>query len=389
MMRASVPLLAAVLLAAQPGAAQGVPYATLSFSATRSYEHNVFGVSSSRGPQSDFVWRVGPILEAGHMSPQRTLVARYAVAAEHFSQHAELNRLIAKQDASIGIEQRATRRLALGARASFVETHMPNELNTLTGLTLERARATRLSVGSTAAYEWSRRARLDLEYSFASDTLARGLSTAFHDVRIGMERKAADRYTARIGYRFQHLGSGERQSDPSHIVTVGWSRDVTRLMRVDVEAGPRITPDAVRPELSLVLRHRLRRGELSAAVANTRTPVIGERGLIDVQRVSAGLSYRPRRRVSLSAAPAFVRSTRGPLRVSAYMLEMDVVVDASRMVSLAASGRLGVQHGTLGGGRPEQVPYRSVSMNLVVNTPWLGRHRQDRRRARALIGSQD
>ena len=92
---------------------------------------------------------------------------------------------------------------------------------------------------------------------------------------------------------------------------------------------------------------------------------IGERGTIDVHRLAATGTYRPARRLTLAATPAFARSTRDGVHVPVYALDVEGVFDATRQWSFTATGRFGRQQGTFGEIR-EDIPYRSVALNVVV-----------------------
>src|SRR5437867_6660823 len=103
-------VLAAVLfLAPDTAHAQG-RYANLSFSATQTYDSNLFAVPSSREPQRDVLFQFGPTIEIGQRSPALTLVARYGLAAERYVDQVTLNRALARQDSTIELHHRTSRR---------------------------------------------------------------------------------------------------------------------------------------------------------------------------------------------------------------------------------------------------------------------------------------
>jgi hypothetical protein len=146
---------------------------------------------------------------------------------------------------------------------------------------------------------------------------------------------------------------------------------ITPRTQLVVELGPHITNGAIRPELSFVLRRRLKEGELSLGYSRTQATTMGERGTIDVHRAAASGTYRPARRLSLTGAPAFARSARAGRYVRVYTLDFDVEVEATRRLSLVASGRIGRQEGTLADPR-EATPYRTFALKVTMTLPRRG-----------------
>lgn len=379
MTRVCVTMLAAgLLLTAQPARAQGDRYATLSFFATQIYESNMFAAPSTRDAQRDLFFQLGPVIEAGRRSPALKLAARYALAAERYADHVTLNKAVARQDAVLEVHHRTSRRLELDARASYVDTHSPRELNIESGLAAGRARARRFASASAMTYDWNHSARLNLDYMFTADTLAGAASSRVHNVGFALERNSAAhgterrrtqrRDTQRIDYRLRQFGFGDQRSEVWHVVTVGWARAITRLTTFDIALGPRLSDGTIRPEFTAVLRNRFQRGEVSTSFSRTQATAIGEQGSVELQRLAVGLVHHIRRRMKLTATPTFIHSSRDLGRVSVYAVDVEAVAQARRGLSVVASGRLGRQQGTLGG-RREEIPHRSLSLGFVVTVP--------------------
>lgn len=357
-----------LLLTPTPAGAQSNRYGTLSFSATQTYESNLFAAPSSREPQRDVLFQFGPAFEVGRLSPALKLVARYGLAAERYMDQVTLNKALARQDAAFEVHHRTSRRIALDASTSYVDTRTPRELNLESGIAVGRARAKRFAAASTMTYDWSRSARLNLDYMFTSDALEGGALSRLHNAGFALERNAAARGTHRIDYHVQQFAFGDQRPEVWHVVTAGWSRALTRLTTFDVALGPRLSYGTVRPEISASLRNKLQRGEVSASFSRTQATAIGEGGSFEMQRFAVGFLHHIRRRVTLNARPAFVLGSRDIGRVSVYALDVDATAHPRPGLSVVASGRFGSQQGTLGG-RREQIPYRSLSLGLVVTTP--------------------
>ena len=84
-------LVAAALAAATSASAQVETYTRMSVSAAQIYDGNLFATPASRGPQTDFISRFGPALEAGYFSLPLEIAARYEIQADRYVNHADLN----------------------------------------------------------------------------------------------------------------------------------------------------------------------------------------------------------------------------------------------------------------------------------------------------------
>jgi hypothetical protein len=361
-------LLAMTVIAPKTASAQDEAYARMSVSTTQMYDGNLFAAPASGVPQADLISRFGPALEAGYVSIPIELVARYEIDAERYLSHTKLNRNVARQDAAIALRYLPMHRLGLSVDASYVGTQTPGEFNLESQLAAGRARAERVTMGSAATYDWSGVTKVTFEYIFGRDTLAGGVTSATHRSRVGFERRTGLRNTYQVDYQFQHVGFGNGAPEASSVITGGWVYGITKRTGFEIAVGPRLTEGAIRPEVSALLRRRLRRGELSAGYSRTHVTAIGERGTIDVHRLAASATYRPDRRLTLTGTPAFARSTRDEWHVPVYTLDVEAVVEATRRLSLVAWGRIGRQAGTLAGPRTA-IPYQSLALKLMITLP--------------------
>jgi hypothetical protein len=356
------------VLTPSPVIAQGTPYAMLTVSMTQAYEDNLLAASRSQDRLRDATMRIGPALEAGYVSVPLRLSARYAFDAERYFDHHTLSRGFARQDAAIELRHQPTRRLALDLEATYRQTYSPLEFNLESGLASGRARGERFGAASVATYAWTPLNDMNVGYAFTRDALEGGIATAIGEARLGFARHDVARRARRVEYRFQHFSFADRGSEAWHIVTAGWSRDITRRTAIELTLGPRVGRGRVRPEFGAVVRRLLQKGALSASYSRTQATAIGDVGAIDVQRVAASVVYQAARRVTLTAAPAFAISARGGTQVSVYTVDLEASGRTRRGVSVVLSGRLGLQRGTLAG-QHEEIPHRRVSLGLVATLP--------------------
>lgn len=359
-----------VMALAAPAAAsaQEETYTRMSVSASQIYDGNLFATPASRGPQSDLISRFGPALEAGYVSLPLELVARYEVRAERYLDHPDLNANVAHQDAAIALRYLPVQRLELSVDASYVWTQTPGEFNLESQLVLGRAPAERLAMGSAASYDWSNVTKVTWDYTFEKDTMVGGVASATHHSRVGVAQRRGLRNTYRVDYQFRHIDFGDGAPVTSYVVTGGWVFGITPRTGFEIAVGPRLTEGTIRPEVSAVLRRQLRRGDLSLGYSRTELTAFGEPGTIDVHRVAASGAFRPARYLTVTGTPAFSRSARDDSHVPVYTLDVEAVIEATRRLSLVASGRIGRQEGTLAGPR-ETIPYRSLALKLTIALP--------------------
>lgn len=358
-------LLAICVVSPGTASAQGDAYASLSVSTAQIYDGNLFATPASQGPQADLISRFGPTLEAGYASTPIRLVTRYELQAERYLRHGELNGIVGRQAASATLGYLPTPRLDLSVDASYVGTRTPSEFNLESQIAAGRARAERIVVGSVATYESSAVTTVTVDYTVGRDTLAGGVASATHRPRVGVERRTGLRDTYRVDYEFRHVGFSDGAPEASSVITGGWAHGITERTRFEIAMGPRVTQRAIRPELSALLRRRLRQGEFVVSYSRTEVTAIGERGTIDVHRVAASGAYRAARRLRLTATPTFTRSARDERHIAVSALDIEAVVEATRRLSLVVTGRIGRQTGTWAG-PGEAIPYRSLALTVIV-----------------------
>jgi hypothetical protein len=366
-------LLAGVFLAPVPAAAQGDSFAKVSFASTQTYDGNLF--ATSRDQASDAILRFGPAFEAGYFSLPFSFVARYAVDAERYQHHSELDRNVARQDAAIELHQFLTRRVRLNVVASYLETRNAREFNLTTGLAARLAPARRFVARPGLTYEMTSRTQLGLDYQLAKDELAGSTSGEVQVARVGVNRRIGARTTTQLGYRFRHFSFGDGEVADAHLVTFGWKHEFSRVGGLELTAGPRLYEGVLRPEVSASWYYRLKRSELFASYARTQSTSIGQSGAIDGQHLAVGVQYGPVRRLTMTLSPSMYRTS----DVLVYGLDVDAAARLGRHVSLVGSAQIGTQHGTLSGG-DAAIPNRVFSLKLATTFP--GPSRIDRLRLR-------
>jgi len=343
----------------------GPSYGRVGIVFTEIYDDNIFAVPLSQHPQSDMVSRFGPMFEVGRHSRRLEMSAKYGMAAERYFDRYDLNSDLAYQNGGFDIRYAATPRTALHFTGAYVDTQSPQELNQASLITIGRARAERLAAHAGSSHELTKLTQLNLDYDISSDTLQETNTNLSNLARIGLAWHSSGRSSYRLDYRPRNVTFDVLQRDvngvefrdtgteTSQALTVGWVYAVTHLTSIEVDGGPRLTAGEFRPEFSGLLRRRMQQGgEIAASYQSTQDTSFGEAGFIDVQRAQVLMAVTPLRRLTLSAIPAYARSTRTtrPGEITTVReLDVSVVLRVVRRLSFTAAARLADQDGFTNG----------------------------------------
>jgi hypothetical protein len=344
---------------------EGPSYARVGIVITEMYDDNIFAVPLSQHPQSDLVFRFGPMFEVGRHSRRLEMSAKYGMAAERYADRYDLNSDLAYQNGGFDIRYGATPRTELRFTGAYVDTQSPQELNTASLITIGRARAERLAAFAGSSHELTKLTVLNLDYDIANDTLQETNMNLSHRARLGLAWRSSGRSSYRLDYRARYVRFDVLQRDingvefrdtgneTSQTLTAGWVYAVTPLTSIEVDGGPRVTAGDVKPEFSGLLRRRMQHGgEIAASYQSTQDTAFGEAGFIDVRRAQVLMAVTPLRRLTLSAVPAYARSTRTtrPGEITTVReLDVSVVLRVVRRLSFSAAGRLSDQDGFTNG----------------------------------------
>jgi hypothetical protein len=312
------------------------------FAVSQVYDSNLF--SSAVSPKSDLVTRVSPGLEAEHRSSRATVFGRYVLDLDRFAGHPELTAADGRQQASVRLQARGSRRLGLFLDADFTRTHTPGELEVHPAIVRQ--------IGPVME------GRLD--YTWTDERLFGGVATRSHRADVQIERQVSrkDVVDAKYGVRTYDFTSGEPVI--SHVVAAGWSRQVTRQTSVEVRGGPVLTERRLAPEVFAVWRHQRRAADLSLTYARTQTTLIGFERTVDTESVAVSAAYRPTQRLQIRMAPAVYRTTSSGQRANAGRLTLEADLQMTSRLSVRTS-----YDGTLQRGALMPAPAGSIARHLV------------------------
>jgi hypothetical protein len=341
-------------------------------------------VPLSQHPQSDLVSRFGPTFEVGRHSRRLEMSAKYGMAAERYFDRYDLNSDLAYQNGGFDIRYSATPRTALRFTGSYVDTQSPQELNQATLITIGRARAERLAAHAGSSHELTPLTQLNLDYDIADDTLQETNMNLSHLARIGLAWRSSGRSSYRVDYRPRYVRFDVLQRDvngvefrdtgneTSQALTAGWVYALTTLTTIEVDGGPRVTTGDVKPEFSGLLRRRMQHGgEIAASYQATQDTSFGEAGFIDVRRAQVLMAITPLRRLTLSAIPAYARSTRTtrPGEITTVReLDASIMLRVIQRLSFTAAARLSDQDGFTNG-TLDPIQSRRLWLTVTLTLP--------------------
>jgi hypothetical protein len=324
-----------LLLVAQQAQAGGWFRLSPSLTVGQAHDDNVF--SSSTDPQGDWITRADPGLSGEYRAPALWVTGRYSFGAERFRENPELNRVLARQEGGFNIEGDASPRVKLNARGAYAQTYTPADLVLAGGLDLGRVRTERLDTGAGLTWRTGTQSEAIFDYGFIHDQVAGGLGLGgdAHTARVRLERKATARDTLRAGYALRRFSWSGGAGLDSHVVTVGWTREVGPRTRMGLSVGPRLASGRpVELEAEASLRIGLRGGELAVTGAQTETRVVGIAEPAVTQDAAVHLGVEPSRhwRLGLEAGLYRTRFTEGSVLV--HRLGFDVAWRVAPWLSL-------------------------------------------------------
>jgi hypothetical protein len=315
------------------------------FSTSQMYDSNVF--SASVAPQGDFITRISPGIEGTYHSPRFSLVGRYVLDLERFGTHPELTTADGRQQATIDLRTSPSRRLAFAVDAAFARTRTPGELSAGTGLTLARAPAEHLEVHPAIIRQVNPVTEATIDYTWTDERLVGGVATRTHRAGIGIDRHVSRRDVVEVNYGIRMFLFETDRRLTSNVVTIGWSRQITRQASVELRGGPVLADGTQAPEVLASMRYHPGAADLSISYARTQTTLVGFAGILDTQSVTASAGYMLRPRLQIRVVPSVFRTTNDARRADTGRLAFEAERPMTRLLSLRATFEATFQRGNL------------------------------------------
>jgi len=315
------------------------------FNTTQVYDSNLF--STSMAPLGDFITRVSPGLEGEYRSPRFSVLGRYVLDLERFAGHPELTTADGGQHASIDLRTSRSRRLSFAVGAAVERTRTPGELSAGTGLTVARAPAEHVEVHPAIVRQVNPVTEATIDYTWTDDRLVGGIATRAHRAAIGIDRQVSRRDVVDVNYGVRMFLFEADDRLTSHAVSIGWARQITREVHMELRGGPVLTEGRQAPEVLASMRYRPGPSELSISYARTQTTLIGFAGILDTQSITASAARMLGPRLQIRVTPGVFRTTSDARRAEAGRVSFEAERPMTGRFSLRATYEATVQRGSL------------------------------------------
>jgi hypothetical protein len=228
------------------------------------------------------------------------------------------------------------------------------------GLIIDRALAERIEVRPALVRQIDPMTTGTLEYAFTSDRLAGGSDMRVHRTLVGLDRLMSRRNLLGIDYEMRRWFFQPGGDQTSHVLRAGWSRPATRLLDVEVQAGPAITDGRAALDIAATVRHGTRPRDLALSYTRTQTTIIGLSGVADTQSLTASGAVRPRPGLAFRASPGVSHTVYGGRPVVGWRFAFDAERQLRHTLLLRLSYETTAQRGRLAA-----VPGDVMSRHLV------------------------
>jgi hypothetical protein len=353
------------------GATSTVPFQVqFDIAAGMVYDDNIFWRPVGT---DDTILRITPAIEARRQSAHVSFSSRYRLDSERYAEHSELNDPFAAQNADLDLFLRPDPRTTLALRGGYSRTHRPGELNTTTGLVLGRQLASVGGASTELSYRLGAVSAVQVGYGFDGTDTEMGPDSLEHAAHVRLTRDMNPKDQTYVAYRLQHWTFYPGNPILSQTAVAGWSRRLTPLATVTLEAGPRLTSGDVQPEVMVGIGGHVAKGTgVTLSYAHTQTAAVGVVGLVDTDRLLADFSYRSPAAWDVNFAGGLFRDiVAGFDRVVAYQVSADVRRAISSRVWLLTTARASFNTRRAGDVAPgdERIRQRSIAVSLQI-TPF-------------------
>lgn len=328
------------------------------------HDDNLF--SSPTAAQAGWIWRLSPSVRADYRSTPLTARATYGFDAERYARHPRLDDAQARRQALLETRYLPRPTWELSFSGAYVTTQNAGELFTAAGIELGRLAARRLTLTPALSHRLDAFTTGTASYTLLRDEIVGRERAVTHVTALTGERRLGVRDTGHLAYWMRRFAFDGLAAGTAHGPLVGWSRRLSSLTRLHLEAGPRFYRGEVGAELSASLHHRFRRGETSLQYARTQATLMGGAGVVEVDALTALLGYAPARALRLSAASGLYRGEGTPGRSWVRRLEMGAAWHVARRLALTASHLVNVQTGVLARAAGGRIPHQVLTVRLVA-----------------------
>jgi hypothetical protein len=345
-------------------------------SVTTVRDTNLFYTPGDRTAE-DWITRVSPAVQAGYRNQRGVGLGWYTFDAERYQNFTDLTRARTRDSGGLDYRGTPTERLTLTASAGYAYTTTPYELTQTTGFVLGRVAARRIAVNPSFTYAHTPRVRTRGEYAFTRDQLTGSTTITSQIANAELRRDIlAGRGTLIGAYTFRDFAFDAGRLNPSHVVGGGLQYALTPRTSFLARGAVRFTagglsqalptpPDPnlvelpfpalldtdrseVTPEWNLSLTRRAARYELEGVFLRTQATAIGLTGVVDTTAIGFGAVARPAAWLDLRAAPGFYRDTFGSSESRVFRATVDATGWVTSRAAIVATYQYSLQQGRVG-----------------------------------------
>lgn len=306
------------------------------------FDDNVLNSTQSR--QSDVVTRVTSGVELGYRSEPFTLLGSYDFSSEIFAQHPRLTQAQARQHGGLRFGYRPTRLWTLGFVGDYIESERPQDLNTTTGIGGERGRSRGYELAPELIYRINPLTTAIARYGFSHNERPQGVTVGVsgltsnaendrHDAEFALARELTSRDKGLLAYGFRHFTTGgtllsnqARRFDDSlssQVLSLGWTRELSSLMMLNLRGGPRFSRGEAAPEVEGSLSRRFHHGEAMFTYGRTQNIAVGRSGPVETESYLGSINYQVLPRFLVRANPGYHINEGENFTTKVYRLDLN------------------------------------------------------------------
>jgi hypothetical protein len=290
--------LAAIALSAPGSLAQTRKSIVPSLSIAHVYDDNLFAdVEGSAGQ----MLQIRPSLEGSWESPRLTFLSLYSQDMLR-SNHSDLNTLDARRHAFVDMKFRSTPMTTFGVSSRYDRSETPGELEFDTGILGPRQVADRWQMAPNFSHRLGPRSVLTGGYDFTLEQEVDTPRGTMHQGRLAISREWTSR-TDIVGSYLGRYFNDSFESQTSHALLGGFSREVAAGTQFSFYAGPRVTSyrSGIKPEVSTGFIRDTPRINLALDYWHGETIILGIPGPVAVDSGTARVSWPLTAKLELGA----------------------------------------------------------------------------------------
>ena len=406
MPRLSVLLVAAILCAAAPAAAQLAPpnlpgWSLVPSLRTAIVREDNLPLGSERRTGS--LIRITPAILTRFDTPGRLFEAQYLLDGEAYAQPlGALDDPLARQLGVFRFATTVSTTSSLSGEARYLSTHRPEQVFDEAGLIPDRRRTTTAAADVTYERRLSPLTRGRFGYRIKADDFGPPTATrqsarsTIHTAAVGFHFERTPRTRLALEYSGDALIGEDvtsrlvrRETFGANTVAFGWTYALTERVTSTLRAGPRVQQIAraaqnaetatdgewaVRPEILASIARQGERHTVRGSYTRTAFLGYGAQGFVDTEVLEGQVTYNRGERLRLAGRAALYRNTLAGVRANSHRLDGVAAYRIARWVSLEVTYLLKDQSRQLSPADDERTRQgrrvrNSVMIGLAIDRP--------------------